>query len=434
MDFRHRPSRVRAALVFVVLVVLTLILAACGSGTGAAGSTPSPVPSSSTAPAASPGASGSGSIRPATSTGPSTATGPVSLDLAFVAGGLDAPLDVTNAGDGSERLFVVEQAGRIRIVRDGRLVERPFLDIADRVGSGGERGLLGLAFHPAFPTDPRLFVDYTDLDGDTVIAEYTLGDDPDIADPASELVLLRIDQPYPNHNGGSLGFGPDGYLYVGMGDGGSGGDPHDNGQRLDTLLGKILRVDIDVEGDRTALPYEIPGDNPFVGRGDARPEIWHSGLRNPWRFRFDRATGDLWIGDVGQGAWEEIDVARAGGGGLDFGWNRMEGFACFPVGDGCATDGKRLPVGVYDHGSGCSVTGGVVYRGAAQPGLAGLYVFGDYCSGTMWTLDPTGDERREPRLALESGRSLSSFGEGEDGELYTTDIGAGELLRVVVAP
>jgi glucose/arabinose dehydrogenase len=358
----------------------------------------------------------------------------VSLDLAVVAGGLDAPLDVTNAGDGSGRLFVVEQAGRIRIVRDGRLVERPFLDISDRIRSGGERGLLGLAFHPDFPTDPRLFVDYTDLDGDTVVAEYTVGGDPDAADAVSELVLLRIDQPYANHNGGSVGFGPDGYLYIGMGDGGSAGDPNGNGQRRDTLLGKILRIDVDVEGDRSATPYEIPPDNPFVGQGDARPEIWQTGLRNPWRFRFDRTTGDLWIGDVGQGSWEEIDVARAGVGGLDFGWNVMEGFACFPSGDGCASDGLRLPVAAYDHGSGCSVTGGLVYRGTAQPELAGRYVFGDYCSGLMWTLDPRSDERQEPDLALESGRSLSSFGEDEDGELYATDLGAGELVRVVVAP
>jgi len=427
-----------------LITLVTLTLAACGTGSGSAGSSPSAVASLPVA-SASPGASigaASGAASPAadspgpgpSSPRPSTATGPVALGLEVVAVGLAAPLDVTNAGDGSGRLFVVEQAGRIRIVRDGQLVERPLVDISDRISSGGERGLLGLAFHPDFPADPRLFVNYTDLEGDTVIAEYAVGADPDVADPETELVLLRIDQPFANHNGGSVGFGPDGYLYLGMGDGGSGGDPLGNGQRLDTLLGKILRLDIDVEGDRAATPYEVPPDNPFIGQGSARPEIWHTGLRNPWRFRFDRATGDLWIGDVGQGDWEEVDVARAGVGGLNFGWNRMEGSQCYPSGDGCANDGFRLPVTEYDHDSGCSVTGGVVYRGASQPELAGRYVFGDYCSGSVWTLDPRGDEPQEPALALESGRSLSSFGEDEAGELYATDIGAGELLRVVIAP
>jgi len=365
---------------------------------------------------------------------PSTAEGPVALELEVVIGGLEAPLDVATAGDGSGRLFVVEQAGRIRIVDEGTLGERPFLDVSARIASGGERGLLGLAFHPEFPVDPRLFVNYTDLKGDTVIAEYTLAADAARADPDSELVLLRITQPFANHNGGSVGFGPDGYLYLGMGDGGSGGDPFDNGQRLDTLLGKVLRIDVDVEGDRAATRYEVPPDNPFVNRAGARPEIWHTGLRNPWRFRFDRATGDLWIGDVGQGAWEEIDVARAGVGGLDLGWNRMEGSHCFPPGEDCARDGLTLPVAEYDHGSGCSVTGGVVYRGTDQPGLAGRYVFGDYCSGLIWTIDPRRDEPQQPVIALDSGRNLSSFGEDEDGELYATDIGSGELLRVVVAP
>ena len=252
--------------------------------------------------------------------------------------GLSAPVDVANAGDGSGRLFVVEQGGKIRIVRDGALVERPFLDIGGRITSGGERGLLGLAFHPDYPTDPRFFVDYTDRDGNTVVSSFRVSaTDPDVADPGSESILLHVDQPFANHNGGGLGFGPDGDLYIALGDGGSEGDPQGNGQRLDTLLAKILRIDVD-GGAAAGAPYGIPADNPFVGTAGAKPEIWLYGLRNPWRFRFDRQTGDLWIGDVGQDAWEEIDVARAGVGGLDFGWNRTEGFHCYDPPTGLRRD------------------------------------------------------------------------------------------------
>ena len=240
---------------------------------------------------------------------------------------LVSPLAVTHAGDGSGRIFVLEQRGQIRIVRDGQLLGDPFLNIGDRLTAGGERGLLGLAFHPDFPNDPRFFVNYTDLEGDTVVSSFAAEAGADRADGNSEVVLLRIDQPYPNHNGGALAFGPDGYLYISTGDGGSGGDPHDNGQRMDTLLGKILRIDVD--GGSGDAHYAVPPDNPFVDQSGALPEIWHLGLRNPWRMSFDRETGDLWIGDVGQGSWEEVDVARAGSGGLNFGWNRVEGFECF---------------------------------------------------------------------------------------------------------
>ncbi|HEY6058635.1 MAG TPA: PQQ-dependent sugar dehydrogenase, partial [Candidatus Limnocylindrales bacterium] len=249
------------------------------------------------------------------------------LTLEPVVNGLQSPIGIVNAGDGSGRLFVIEQAGRIRVVRDGALVDEPFLDIADRVASGGERGLLGLAFHPSFPSDPRLFVDYTDRDGNTVVSSFTVsGGATERADPASERVLLHVDQPFPNHNGGDVVFGPDGFLYITLGDGGSGGDPQGNGQRKDTLLGKILRIDVNATtGSR---PYAIPPDNPFAD-GGGEPEIWAYGLRNPWRISFDRATGDLWIGDVGQGAWEEIDRERAGSpGGSNYGWNVMEGNHC----------------------------------------------------------------------------------------------------------
>ena len=304
----------------------------------------------------------------------------------------------------------------------------PFLNIGDRLMAGGERGLLGLAFHPNFPEDPRFFVNYTDLEGHTVVSSFTAETGADRADGDSEVVLLRIDQPYPNHNGGALAFGPDGYLYITTGDGGSGGDPHDNGQRMDTLLGKILRIDVD--GGSGDARYAVPPDNPFVDQADALPEIWHLGLRNPWRMSFDRETGDLWIGDVGQGSWEEVDVARAGTGGLNFGWNRVEGFECFE-GDSCDDPAYTPPVTAYSHDFGCSVTGGVVYRGTAHPLLEGGYVYSDFCGGNLWVLDPTNDGPLDGRLVAETGRDISAIGEDEAGEAYATDLSSGELLRIV---
>ncbi|MEX2185008.1 MAG: PQQ-dependent sugar dehydrogenase, partial [Chloroflexota bacterium] len=233
-----------------------------------------------------------------------------------------------------------------------------------------------------------------------------------------------------NHNGGSMVFGPDGYLYIGTGDGGGGGDPLGSGRRLDTLLAKVLRIDVNVAADADP-PYVIPSDNPYVGRDGARPEIWHTGLRNPWRVQFDQATGDLWIGDVGQGAWEEIDRAPAGVGGLDFGWNTMEGTRCYRD-DGCDQAGLTLPVTEYGHDQGCSVTGGTVYRGSVQPALWGWYVFADYCSGRFWVVDPGVEGLQEPVAVLDSGRNISSIAPGPNGELYATDLG-GSVHRVVVA-
>ncbi len=354
---------------------------------------------------------------------------PLGLEpLADVAGG---PLAVTSAGDGSGRLFVATQAGQVRIIRRDRLVDRPFLDIADRITTGGERGLLGLAFHPSFGTDRRVFVDYTDREGNTVVSFFRpSAGDPDRLDPASEQVVLRVEQPFPNHNGGGIAFGPDGRLYIALGDGGSGGDPQNNGQRLDTLLGKILRIDVDAAP--AGAPYAVPADNPFVGRTGARPEIWLTGLRNPFRFSFDRATGDLWIGDVGQNDFEEIDVVRAGsGGGANFGWARMEGFHCYPTGEGCNNGQFTLPVAEYSHDDGCSVTGGVVYRGAAYPALDGAYLFSDYCSGILWLLDAAATGTQEPTQVASTGRSIAGFGEDEAGEVYVADLG-GSVLRVVV--
>jgi glucose/arabinose dehydrogenase len=330
----------------------------------------------------------------------------------------------------------VEQGGTIRIVAGDETVAQPFLDIADRVTAGGERGLLGLAFHPDYPTDPRFFVDYTDDQGDTVIASFRVDPaDPDRADLASVLVLLRIPQPFANHNGGALAFGPDGMLYIAMGDGGSGGDPEGNGQRLDTRLGKILRIDVLGPDGTAANPYAVPPDNPYVDSTDAAtmPEIWLTGLRNPWRIRFDTPTGDLWIGDVGQGAWEEVDVIRSGAGGANLGWNTMEGTHCY-VAEPCETDGLTLPVTEYDHDAGCSIVGGVVARDTGVPAIDGRYLFSDYCSGTFWAIDPEGDAFREPEAIFESGRGISAISLDEDGSVLVTDLNGGELLRVVSAP
>ena len=353
----------------------------------------------------------------------------LTVGLQVVVDGLAAPLAVTSAGDGSGRLFVVQQGGQIRIVRDSVLVASPFLDISSRITSGGERGLLGLVFHPGYPKDPRIFVNYTDANGDTQVSSFTVDPSlPDASNPLSEVKILHIAQPYANHNGGAVVFGPDGFLYISTGDGGGGGDPQGNGQSLGTLLGKILRIDVDrTTGD---LAYAIPPDNPFVGRAGASPEIYLYGLRNPWRISFDRATRDLWIGDVGQNAWEEVDVARAGTSGENYGWNTMEGTHCFNPSSGCVTTGLTMPVAEYSHASGCTVIGGNVYRGSAQPALGGGYLFGDYCSGTIWAIDPSRDGLRAPRIVLKGTASLSSFGEDEAGELYATDIGGGKLLRV----
>jgi glucose/arabinose dehydrogenase len=354
----------------------------------------------------------------------------VRLRLRGIAGGFSAPLLVTHAGDGTGRLFVVEQIGRIRVLTDGRVQAEPFLDIASLVTAGGEQGLLGLAFHPEFESNGRFFVNYTDGSGDTVVAEYRAPGGADRADPGSARVVLRIDQPYSNHNGGDVVFGPDGFLYIGMGDGGSGGDPHGNGQRLDTLLGKMLRIDVD-----RGRPYGIPEDNPFVGRPGARREIWANGLRNPWRFSFDRETGDLWLGDVGQGDLEEIDRARAGGsGGQNYGWNVMEGTECFSPPDGCDGEGLVRPVAVYPTGLGCAVVGGYVYRGSRFPALRGGYFFADFCAGVVFALDPAGDVSQEPVILLQTDHAISSFGEDEAGELYVTDLSGGEVLLVTGEP
>ena len=348
----------------------------------------------------------------------------VSLDLEAVAEGFEAPLGVTHAGDGSGRLFVVEQTGSIHILSDGEVLDEPFLDVGESIVAGGEQGLLGLAFHPAHRRNGRFFINYTDVNGDTVVAEVQTSNDPNIADAGSVTPLLQIDQPFANHNGGHLAFGPDGYLYIATGDGGSAGDPEGNGQNTDALLGKLLRVDVD-SGD----PYGIPEDNPFAGGGGA-PEVWAYGLRNPWRFSFDTETDELWIADVGQGDFEEINKSRPDRGGLNYGWNVMEGRECFEGGD-CDPDDTVLPISGYTHDSGCSVTGGYVYRGTESPALTGGYIFGDYCSGAIWGIDARTRNFTDPVELMQSGLSISSFGLDEDGELYLTDLNGGRVLQVV---
>jgi glucose/arabinose dehydrogenase len=338
-------------------------------------------------------------------------------------------LFATHSGDGSDRLFVVEQTGAIRIVEDGQVRAEPFLDLGDEIVAGGEQGLLGLAFHPRYARNGRLFVNYTDLRGDTVVAEYRRAPGGALgADPASARMLLAIDQPFVNHNGGALAFGPGGYLYIATGDGGSAGDPLGNGQALDTLLGKLLRIDVDSEANGA---YGIPPDNPFAGRDDARAEVWAYGLRNPWRFSFDAGTRAVWIGDVGQSDAEEINRTPWAEGGLNYGWNLMEGTACYQPSEGCERTGLEEPIATYSHAEGCSVTGGHVYRGSRYPSLRGVYLFADYCSGTIWGLDAGRSSPQEPVELLHTERALSSFGQDQSGELYVTDLASGELLRLV---
>jgi len=342
--------------------------------------------------------------------------------------GLHKPLYLAQAPGDSARFYIVEQSGRIRILKDGRLQPRPFLDLSAEVfdpdaRGGGERGLLGLAFHPDFAVNRRFVVDYTDRRGDTRIVEVRAAG-PDAAEPGSARLVLHIEQPYTNHNGGMVDFGPDGYLYIGMGDGGSAGDPENRAQDLGSLLGKLLRLDLDRIPPGAA--YGIPEDNPFLGVTDARPEIWASGLRNPWRFSFDPATGELWIADVGQKAWEEVNRQPAGQGGQNYGWRLREGAHCYDPPEGCERPGLVDPVHEYSHREGCSITGGHVYRGQDLPALRGHYLFADWCAGKVWAFSPATGERRE--LLRDLG-PLTSFGKDHRNELYVME-GGGKVWRL----
>jgi glucose/arabinose dehydrogenase len=426
-----RPRATRAVRrVPLALACLALAVAACGgsSPTGAPSTGPSAAASGPTVPGAS--ASNPGS------TNPPLPTGPEALALELVTDGLEAPIGLAHADDGSGRLYVLEQAGRVRIIDgDGRLRPEPFVDLTGRILAGGERGLLGIAFHPDYARNRRLFVHYSRAgDGATVVSELRASADGRTADRASERILLGVTQPFPNHNGGQLAFGPDGYLYIGLGDGGAGGDPYGNAQNTEVLLGKVLRIDVDgtPEGGRA---YAIPRDNPFapggLRPGGGLPEIWAYGLRNPWQFSFDPEGGDLYIGDVGQSRWEEVNRQPGDSrGGENYGWNAMEGRHCYPENE-CDQTPYVKPIAEYSHSRGCSITGGHVYRGDRQPELQGIYVFGDFCSGLVFTLQ-VDEGTVTPKVVLDSGRSISAFGVDEAGEIYLADIG-GSIHRVVVA-
>lgn len=390
-----------------LLLLLVLLLFGCSEtstplpSTGTSDPvTPTPVP-----PTPIPATSTPASFPPTdTPSGPTTFPDPNAYAWQLLVSGLQRPVDLQ--ADGSGRLFVIEKVGRIRIMANGQLLESPFLDISDRVGSSGnEQGLLGLAFHPQYAQNGRFFVNYTDTNGNTSISRFQVSGDPNIADPASEVELLGVDQPFRNHNGGGLAFGPDGYFYAGLGDGGSQGDPSGNAQNTGNLLGKVLRLDVD-----SAEPYAVPADNPFGN------EIWQYGFRNPWRLSFDRLTGDLYIGDVGQNAWEEIDFLEADSpGGANFGWSYREGTHDY-AGNGPAD--LVNPVAEYSHSEGgCSVTGGYVYRGETMPEWNGIYLYGDYCTGFVWGLIHS-DDGWQAQMLFDTDVNITAFGQDESGEIY----------------
>ena len=351
----------------------------------------------------------------------------VGLRLDTLVSGLLQPVYVTAAPGDRQRLFIVEKSGRIRVWTAATgVLAAPFLDLTGSVSTGSEQGLLGLAFHPGYASNGRLFVNYTNVDGDTRVVEYARSG-ANRANPLSARLLLAIDQPAANHNGGMMSFGPDGYLYIATGDGG--GTHRANAQRMDTLLGKILRIDVD-----GAHPYEVPPDNPFVDDPGARSEIWHLGLRNPWRFTFDRGNGRMYIADVGQNTYEEVEFVAGSRGGLNFGWPTMEGPDCFMAAI-CNRQGLRAPQHWYTHDSGCSITGGYVYRGAAMPDLRGTYFFADFCSGVIQSFRPLASsvtELRDWTSDLGVLVHISSFGEDARGELYVTTT-QGSLFRIAPA-
>ena len=401
----------RARSPFVAVLLLVLLAAACSSDDeNRGGATRTTTTQRPVVTGEQPGAS-------STTAAPPQPLTDVKLRLTTVAR-LEQPTAVASRR-GDDGLYLAEKPGRVRLVRDGNVEATPVLDISGQVRNSGEQGFLGAAFSP---DGSRLYVHYTDRAGDGRIVEYTM--EGDRADTGTRREILFFDDPFPNHNGGDLVFGPDQMLWIGMGDSGSGGDPNDNAQSLGTLFGKLLRIDPRPSGGR---PYTIPPDNPFVGRDGVRPEIWAYGLRNPWRYSFDRSTGDLWIGDVGQSAWEEIDFVAAGSsGGVNLGWARLEGNHQFK---GAAPPGAVGPIHEYRTGDGCAVTGGYVYRGTRIPGLAGAYLFADYCNGRVIGMrQRDGAQVELDDLDLRT-RNLASFGEGPDGEVYVCSLG-GDVFRI----
>jgi len=381
------------------------------------------------------------------------------IEFTLVADALDQPVHVTHANDVSGRLFIVERAGVIRILRGGTVLPTPFLDISSIVrDAGSEEGLLSVAFPPDYDTRGYFYVYFTDdrsgNRGNNRVSRFGLTSDPDAADPFSEELILNFDHPtYSNHNGGQIAFGPDGYLYIGTGDGGGSGDPFDNSQDPGSLLGKLLRIDVEFQGTVSApppsgpftlylpiilqtqsAPYGIPPDNPFVGVAGYREEIWALGLRNPWRFSFDRSNGDLYVADVGQGAREELDFqTTSGSGGENYGWSCKEGTLDFDPTPDCAGLTLINPVFEYDHSLGCSVTGGHIYRGPGNSGMQGIYFLGDYCSGRIWGVQPD-NSSWAGSLLVDTPYNISTFGEDEAGNLYLVDYGSGTIYQVAEAP
>lgn len=347
------------------------------------------------------------------------------IELTEYITGLSRPVYMGSAPN-DPRLFVIEQDGRIRIIKNNQLLAAPFLDVTGLVSCCGERGLLGLAFPPTFANEKVFYVNYTaKTSGTTVIQRYAVSGDPDVASPNTTKQILAIEQPFANHNGGSLEFGPDGYLYIGMGDGGSGGDPQNRAQNPAELLGKMLRIEVGPQIDT----YQVPTTNPFFNQQGFRKEIWALGLRNPWKFSFDKSTGDMFIADVGQGDWEEIDFQPRNTGGQNYGWRVMEGTHCFNA-TTCNQTNLVLPITEYVHSEGnCSVTGGYVYRGTQYPRLQGIYLYGDYCSGRIWGIRRVGNNWQS-QLLLDTTHQISSFGQDAQGELYVTNYSTGRVYKV----
>jgi len=413
-----------APVLILSLMILGLLAAACSPRlpqTAAETATPF-IPSTSTVLPSTPASTetGSPSETPKATSTPSDVSAfpdPAGFKWEEVVSGLNRPVGVVSASDGSGRLFILEQAGRILIYDGQQLLDTPFLDIRGRVGSSGsEQGLLGLAFPPDYPDSGAFYIDYTDLNGNTVVSRFQVSSDPNQASGGSENPVLSISQPYQNHNGGHILFGPDGYLWIAAGDGGSAGDPQGNAQRTDNLLGKLLRVDV------SRQPYTIPADNPFGN------EIWAYGLRNPWRFSFDPASGDLFIADVGQKKWEEVNYLAAGAaGGSNFGWNFREGNHPY---QGTPPQGLTLlsPIWEYDHSLGCSISGGAVYRGSLAE-WQGIYLYGDFCTGLVWGLLRTPDGNWSNQQLFSTDRKIAAIDQGQDGEVYLVDL-SGTVLKL----
>lgn len=432
------------ALATIFSILSIILIVACA--------TPAPAPTAEPTIAAQPTLPASASEQPVTGvptevatiespteTTPSTQVPPAvptnntfTLDIEPIATGLTRPIFVAHAGDDSGRLFLVEQPGRIRVFENGAVNPTPFLDVADKITTrGNEQGLLGLAFHPDYKNNGLFFINYSAAaNGDNIIERYHVSDDPNVADAGSGRVILTIPGAEPNHNGGDIAFGPDGYLYIATGDGGGAGDRHGsigNGQALNTLLGKILRIDVNAD------TYTVPEDNPLVNTADALPEIWTYGWRNPWRFSFDRATGDMYIGDVGQSSIEEISFQPAGEGGGNYGWRIMEGNDCYDDSANCGSPDLIAPIATYSHDLGCSITGGYVYRGQEFPWLVGQYIFADYCSGNVWATARDANGVWQTRQVTTFDDTISSFGEDQAGELYVAGHRDGTIYKLTSA-